>query len=71
VLEVTESERRMEGVEAREEVPDAQKSFTESGNSGNLGRAEEMDRRSAPGQMRSGIKHQGDSMFTPLDTIEA
>jgi hypothetical protein len=61
----------MEGVEAREEVPGAQKSVTESGNSGNPGRVEELDRRSAPGQMRNGIKHQGESLFRPLDAIES
>jgi hypothetical protein len=54
-----------------EDVTSVQKSVIESGNSGNLARAEEMDRMSAPGQMRNVIKHQGKSLFTPIDAIEA
>jgi hypothetical protein len=70
-LVVTEREWREEGIRAREDVTGAQENVTESNNVGTLGRAEEQDRRNAPGRMKNEIIHQGESPFTPLVAIEA
>jgi hypothetical protein len=47
---------KVEWREVGEDVTGAQKDVAESSGSGVLGRAEELDRKSAPGWMRKGIR---------------
>jgi hypothetical protein len=43
----------------------------ESNNSGNLGESKRRTGGMHQGRMKNEIKHQGDSLITPLDAIEA
>jgi hypothetical protein len=69
--EVTKSEGRMEGFEVNEDVVGAQKDVADSCGSGVLGRAEELERKSAPGWTRKGIRPLIEMLFVALNTIES
>jgi hypothetical protein len=66
---VIESESIMEGV--REDVVGARKYIDERSGSIFFGRAEEKDMKSAPGQVRKGIRPPIEVLFAPLNAIES